>query len=64
MKVKVIGAGDPAALPPPGGPKLSDQIALAEGAVNNAFSNAYFLAGGRQLSCEFHATMRRGRSED
>lgn len=31
-------------------PKMSDQIALAEQAVSNAFTNAYFRAGGQVVS--------------
>jgi len=47
VDIEVLGAGDPAGNPVP---KLSDQVALAEGAVNNAFVNAYFTAGGQLVS--------------
>ena len=39
VDIEVLGSGDPTTSPVP---KLSDQVALAEGAVNNAFVNAYF----------------------
>ena len=31
-------------------PKVSEQIALAENCVSNGYTNAYFLAGGQQVS--------------
>ena len=47
VDIEVLGSGDPVTSPVP---KLSDQVALAEGAVNNAFVNAYFTAGGQLVS--------------
>lgn len=47
IELEVLGGGVPAnALQP----KLSEQIALAENCVSNAYQNAYFTAGGQMVS--------------
>ena len=47
VDLEVLGCGTAGAIAQP---KVSEQIALAENCVSNGYSNAYFLAGGQQVS--------------
>ena len=47
VELEVLGGGAPGAAVQP---KISEQIALAENCISNAYQNAYFQAGGQQCS--------------